>query len=85
MYIGDTTKNGNTLGSALGDGGRPKDYSYIGTELDIIGEWQLYRNLAFRAAYGFMWAGPAMKQFNGVSNHMIQNPWGFYTNLNYSF
>jgi hypothetical protein len=85
MYIGDTTKNGNTLGSALGDGGRPKDYDYIGTELDLIGEWQIYKNLAFRGAWGFMWAGPAMKQFSGVSNHMIQNPWGFYTNLNYSF
>jgi hypothetical protein len=85
MYIGDTTKNGNTLGSALGDSGRPKDYSYIGTEFDLIGEWQIYKNLAFRGAWGFMWAGPAMKQWSGVSNHMIQNPWGFYTNLTYSF
>jgi hypothetical protein len=87
MYIGDTTKNGNTLGSARGSGTVLKDYSYIGTEFDLIGEWQVYKNLAFRAAYGYMFAGPAMKVWNPStsSNHMIQNPWGFYTNLTYSF
>jgi hypothetical protein len=85
MYIGDTTKNGNTIGNALGDTGRPKDYTYIGTEADIIGEYQIYKNLAFRAAYGYMWAGPAMKVWTGASNHMIQNPYGLYTNLVYSF
>jgi hypothetical protein len=87
MYIGDTTKNGNTIGNARGNGTYLKDYSYIGTELDIIGEWQLYKNLAFRAAYGYMFAGSAMKVWNPDTgrNHMIQNPWGLYTNITYSF
>jgi hypothetical protein len=88
MYIGDTTKNGNTFGTAraIGAGSpRLKDYDYIGTEADVIGEWQLYKNLKFTAAYGFMWAGPAMKLWSGTSNHMIQNPWQLTTNLTYSF
>jgi hypothetical protein len=92
MYIGDTTKNGTTFGSARSSNytaATPylKDYSYVGTEFDIIGEWQMYKNLAFRLAYGYMWAGSAMKVWNPStnSNHMIQNPWGFYTNLTYSF
>jgi hypothetical protein len=89
MYIGDTTKNGNTFGTALNDRGRPKDYSYIGTEADLIGELQIYQNLKFSAAYGYMWAGPAMKLWNGGAaghgNHPIQNPYGVYTNITYSF
>jgi hypothetical protein len=89
MYIGDTTVNGNTIGNARANNGVAfKDYSYIGTELDIIGEWQLYKNLAFRAAYGYMFAGPALKTWTGTAghgNHMIQNPWGLYTNITYSF
>ena len=88
LYIGDTTKNGNTFGTAraIGAGSpRLKDYDYIGTEADVIGEWQLYKNLKFTAAYGFMWAGPAMKLWSGTSNHMIQNPWQLTTNLTYSF
>jgi hypothetical protein len=88
MYIGDTTKNGNTFGTAraIGAGSpRLKDYDYIGTEADVIGEWNIYKNLKFTAAYGFMWAGPAMKLWSGTNNHMIQNPWQLTTNLTYSF
>jgi hypothetical protein len=62
-----------------------KDYKYVGTEADLIGEWAIYKNLQFSAAYGYMWAGPAMKVWSGVRNHMIQNPYGLYTNLTYSF
>jgi hypothetical protein len=92
MYIRDTTKNGNTFGNARADNytaaaPHVKDYSYIGTEADIIAEWQLYKNLKFSAAYGYMWAGSAMKVWNVSTgrNHMIQNPYGLYTNLTYSF
>jgi hypothetical protein len=88
MYIGDTTKNGNTFGTARTYGAgspRLKDYSYIGTEADVIGEWMIYKNLKFSAAYGFLWAGSAMKLWSGTSNHMIQNPWQFTSNLTYSF
>jgi hypothetical protein len=85
MYIGDTTKNGNTFGTARGDGGRPKDYSEIGWEADVIGEWSIYKNLKFTAAYGYLWAGRAMQLWSGVRNHPIQNPYQVTTNLTYSF
>ena len=87
MYIRDTTKNGDTFGTAINDRGRPKDYKYIGTEADAIWEWMLYKNLKFTAAYGYMWAGPAMKLYTGTSrgNHMIQNPYQLTTNITYNF
>jgi hypothetical protein len=85
MYIGDTTKNGDTFGSALGANGTLKDYSYIGTEADLIGELQIYKNLKFSAGYGYMWAGSALKLWSGVRNHMIQNPYQLTTNITYTF
>jgi hypothetical protein len=85
MYIGDTTKNGNTFGTARGDTGRPKDYGEIGWEADVIGELQIYKNLKFTAAYGYLWAGRAMQLWSGVRNHPIQNPYQVTTNLTYSF
>ncbi len=69
----------------VGDNGRLKDYTYIGTEADIIGEWNIYKNLKFTAGYGYLWAGPAMKLWSGVRNHPIQNPYQVTTNLTYSF
>jgi hypothetical protein len=87
LYIGDTTKNGDTFGTARGNGTYLKDYGYIGTEADIIGELQIYKNLKFSAGYGYMWAGSAMKQWNATTgrNHMIQNPYQLTTNITYTF
>ena len=90
MYIGDTTKNGDTFGTARAIGSaspRLKDYTYIGTEADLIGELQIYKQLKLSTGYGYMWAGPAMKLFTGGSrgNHMIQNPYQWTTNLTYTF
>jgi hypothetical protein len=76
MYIGDTTKNGDTFGNAAGFtpaffpsmpyGFYPKNANDIGWELDIINEISIYKNLKLVVAGGYMWAGKAMDRFTGT-------------------
>jgi hypothetical protein len=86
LYYGDTTKNGNTFGTAReGDGVTLKNNSDIGFELDLINEWQIYKNLNFRFGGGVLWAGKALSFWNGVDNEKPNLPWIIVTNLTYSF
>jgi hypothetical protein len=87
LYIGDTTKNGNTFGDSQDSFGRLEDYSSIGWEIDGIWEWQLYKQLKFTAASGVLFRGNAMKLWAGVGteNHTIKLPWSVLTNLTYTF
>jgi hypothetical protein len=99
MYIGDTTKNGDTFGTAatwntfFGTGLRDK--KDIGWEIDLINEINIYKNLKLVVAGGYMFAGKAMDQYTGISfvgpfgvipqNDEIKNPWAITWNLTYSF
>jgi hypothetical protein len=90
LYIGDTTKNGNTYGTArnFGNPSQPlADNAFIGVELDLLNEIQIYRNLVFKVGAGYLWAGDAMKLFNPVTGQNFQehNPWAVRTRLMYSF
>ena len=88
LYIGDTTKNGNTMGTAWDfQRGTLRNDSTIGHELNLINEWQIYRNLTFKFWGGYMWAGDAMDIFNPVtgSNFSMHNPWAVRTRLMYTF
>ena len=76
LYIGDTTKNGDTLGnsvkyiqaipasySALGIPQSTtflRDNANIGWEFDLINEIQIYNNLRFYVGYGYLFAGDAL-------------------------
>jgi hypothetical protein len=66
LYIGDTTKNGNTLGTAVVNPWAPyanqilRNDGTIGWELDLINEIQIYKNLVFKVAYGYLFAGNAL-------------------------
>jgi len=76
LYIGDTTKNGDTLGnsvkylqaipasySALGIPQSTtflRDNTNIGWEFDLINEIQIYNNLRFFVGYGYLFAGDAL-------------------------
>jgi hypothetical protein len=76
LYIGDTTKNGDTLGnsvkylqaipasySALGIPQSTtflRDNTNIGWEFDLINEIQIYNNLRFYVGYGYLFAGDAL-------------------------
>jgi len=92
LYIGDTTKHGDTFGTSLRADGTLKDSNYIGTELNWINEFQLYKNLVFKFWGGYMWAGGAMDLYTGTRNAAGQpinfsekNPWAIRTRLLYTF
>ena len=76
LYIGDTTKNGDTLGNSVKylqaiptrytSLGIPqsttflRDNTDIGWEFDLINEIQIYNNLRFYVGYGYLFAGDAL-------------------------
>jgi hypothetical protein len=72
LYIGDTTKNGNTLGTAVKNPFSPisnqllRDDKKIGWELDVINEIQIYKNLTWFVGGGYLWAGPALDLYNNA-------------------
>jgi Alginate export len=88
LYYGDTTKNGNTFGNAREEDGLTlKNSRNIGFEVDLINEWQIYKNLVFRFGGGVLWAGSALSMWNPAtaSNEKPNTPWIFVTRLTYSF
>jgi hypothetical protein len=87
LYIGDTTKNGNTAGDAVKANGRPRDDKSIGWELDLINEINIYKNLLWKVGAGMLFAGDALDQWSGVGvvNGSPKNPWILETTLTYSF
>jgi len=93
LYIGDTTKNGNTFGTARQDptsaSSALKDDKSIGWEFDLINEIDIYKNLKFFVGGGYLWAGKAMDVYNAYtttpSNFSPNNPWVISTRLMYTF
>jgi hypothetical protein len=94
LYIGDTTKNANTLGNArrfpgaAGITGQiPRDDSSIGVEFDLINEINIYRNLKFDVGLGYLFAGKALDYFDPRINRNIEgkDPWALVTRLVYTF
>jgi len=92
LYIGDTTKHGNTFGNALYRDGTLRDNKDIGWEFDWINEFQLYKNLVFKLWGGYMWAGDAMDFWTGTRNaagqpinFSMKNPWAIRSRLLYTF
>ena len=88
LYIGDTTKNGDTFGTARNGAGLPKDSGTIGWELDLINEFQLYKNLSFALGGGYLFPGGALKYvYDPVTNYNLQphNPWIVTSALTYNF
>jgi len=64
LYIGDTTQHGTTFGDALKPNGQFENGQFIGLELDLLQDIQIYRNLRFWIGLGYMFAGNAMKISN---------------------
>jgi len=90
LYIGDTTKHGNTMGNARGFGGAspfPRNDGTIGVEFDLINEFNIYKNLKFDVGLGYLIAGDAMDYFNVTTgrNKSGDDPWVLITKLTYSF
>jgi len=92
MYIGDTTQNGNTIGNAVNPNGTPRHDATIGWEFDIFNDIQIYKNLIFRAGFGYLIAGAAMDYQDtrflpssaNVNVHP-SNPWALTTKLMFVF
>jgi hypothetical protein len=88
MYIGDTTRRGNTLGNAVKRGGTMlRDDKDIGWEIDLLNDIKIYSNLTWSVGAGYLFAGDAMDQWTGVPgiNKEPRNPWIVATKLRYNF
>ena len=94
LYIGDTTKYGNTIGNAFKFPGTAspllRDDKDIGWELDLISEIQIYQNLRLFAGFGYLFAGDALDAGETTKagirvNHSPANPWALRTRLQYTF
>jgi hypothetical protein len=90
LYIGDTTKNGNTLGNAVKANGLPRDDKTIGWEFDLIHNFLVYQNLKFDVGLGYLFAGSALEQAQDPmryfgQNASFKNPWIIATHLTYEF
>jgi hypothetical protein len=73
LYIWDTTKHGNTFGTAVKNPLAPwnaqilRDNNDIGFELDLIQEIDIYKNLKGFIGMGYLWAGKAMDVYSGTA------------------
>jgi hypothetical protein len=67
-YIGDTTKNGNTVGTAYRANGTPRDDSDIGWELGLYNEIQIYKNLSWGTSFAYLIAGDALADWRSASD-----------------
>jgi len=87
LYIGDTTKNGNTFGTAVKSNGTFRDDKTIGWELDLINNISVYKNLIWDVCFGVVKTGDAMefKRSTGNSNDKMDTPWVVSTRFTYSF
>ena len=88
LYIGDTTTHGNTLGTAVRRGTTLlRDDKDIGVELDLQNDFQIYKNLRFWVAAGYLFPGNALDLRRGTSttNFSMINPWAVRTRLIYYF
>jgi hypothetical protein len=94
LYIGDTTHNGNSLGTAFKRPGTGslllRDDRRIGWEFNMINEFWIYQNLRWFVGAGYLFAGDALDvgRFDAgghTFNRHIENPWAIRTRLMYTF
>lgn len=88
LYIGDTTKNGNTVGTARkADGVTLRDDKSIGWEVNLINEIQIYKNLKYSLGIGALFPGDGLEYWDSAtsSNDKPKTPWAVIGNLTYSF
>jgi hypothetical protein len=88
-YIGDTTKNGNTIGNALTTAGTPRDDKVVGMEVDWYNKLAIYKNLTFEFGGGYLFAKKGLDYAvigaaNGT-NKSPKDPWLITTRLMYAF
>ena len=87
MYLGDTTKNANTAGTAMDDTGEWRDDNGIGLEFTLTNIFQVYKNLTMDFVLGYMLAGDAYDVYDrdNLNNHEVDDPWLIGSRLVYTF
>lgn len=87
LYIGDTTKNGNTVGTAKKADGTLRDDKSIGWEFDLINEFQIYKNLKYTIGAGFLLPGDALKYWDSDAEKNVKpdTPWSIISMIIYNF
>jgi hypothetical protein len=96
MYIGDTTKHGNSLTDSVNADGTPSDGKSIGWEVGIFNDIQIYRNLQLRAGGAYLFPGDAMvyrdqrvgtlpSPATSLQNVKVEAPWALAVKLIYVF
>ncbi|MCJ7546184.1 MAG: hypothetical protein MUP30_05090 [Deltaproteobacteria bacterium] len=76
-YIGDTVHNADEFGT---DG---NDDQSVGWEMDFAVQINIYKNLYFDNAFGYLIGGKALAS-QGIG-YRAQDPWNFVTSLSYVF
>ncbi len=89
-YIGDTTRHGDTFGTARKapfGATNLDDNSGIGWEFDLGANITILKNLTYNLGFGYLVAGGALDQWNASSgrNNSPHDPWAFITRLAYFF
>ncbi len=91
-YIEDTVKSGDEFGTdtIFGSGGVQQNDQQIGWEMDFAVQMNIYKNLYFDNAFGYLIGGKALVSqgsFTGSANSgwRGQDPWIFVTALTYVF
>ncbi|MCK5552093.1 MAG: hypothetical protein KAJ09_03035, partial [Deltaproteobacteria bacterium] len=95
MYIGDTVDDGNQVGNAVdyAEVTGLEDESDIGIEFGLITDIQIYKNLKYSIAGGYLIAGDALDSYTGVDvvpgfiadNDSPDNPWAIVSQLIFTF
>ena len=85
QYIGDTTDNGNTVGTARKANGNPRDDSDIGWEMGLFNEIQIYKNLSWGTVLSYMVAGDALDWQGTGGNVEMSNPWFIGSIIKYTW
>jgi len=84
LYIGDTTKHGDTIGLRQ-EGGVYKDEKTIGWEGDVIGEFTITKQLKYTIGAGMLAPGKALSFWDGASNTKPKAPWIVTSMFVYNF
>ncbi len=84
MYLGDTVKNGDNTFFGYNQYSQmdADDDSGIGWEMDFGVNLQIYKNLSFNGAFGYLFAQKALSMAGGVAP---ADPWAFAGVLFYTF
>jgi hypothetical protein len=88
-WIGDTRDGGNKLGTAVDPTTTTglRDDDDVGFEMDFGFNIQLYKNLQWGIAFGYLFAGDALDQYNPVTNTNDNpaDPWAITSAILYTF